>query len=521
LIKALAIAGRPEQAVSLLKQLDVEGGQAGVDSGVLHTKNLYLTLLTAITNRLELKPTNTMAAKLAAMADGLISRMGRHGVKMTHRLHSKYAYILASQGKYDQVEAMIQRASKEGFTSGAGAVDYSPLVRAFGVAGEKARINSLKRMMVEKGGSFTRNLWISMLIAYGDCEDGESIRQTWKEMVMAGVEDDMGMTTTYMYALEAAGEEEEAWKVFEEWRKEGKPVDEVMFGAALKVAMPTGGKERLMEVYKMAVGVLGDGDLRIVNSLLHGFTKSNDVESALGVLDDIRARGLKPNMFTYSVVIQGLSRVGRWGEAMDLAEEAKKLGLTFDAITIMALQRSPLRNRGQEILLNSQETAEDHLADLVHADGKEVVIDLHGLTVVETEALLSREFTKLRQSYEAARAVRRTKVGEEEVEGNDDGLRDLVIITGIGRNSRVKGQSVLRAWLRDQLVEKSIHYHQPEYNQGRFVIPKTSLREHFDGERKKEEELHFFRMSLFRYIPVASLLVMSMVINQIRGALPM
>ena len=155
-----------------------------------------------------------------------------------------------------------------------------------------------------------------------------------------------------------------------------------------------------------------------------------------------------------------------------------------------------------------------------NAGNKEVILDLHGLTVVETNVVLSREFKALRESYEAARALRRTKMGEESVEGDDDGLRDMIIITGIGRRSVIKGQSVLRTLVRDYLDERDIHHYQPQKNRGRFIIPRTSFLEYFDNVRKKEQELHFIRLSLYRYLPVASLLVMSMLIPKISGHFP-
>lgn len=52
-------------------------------------------------------------------------------------------------------------------------------------------------------------------------------------------------------------------------------------------------------------------------------------------------------------------------------------------------------------------------------------------------------------------------------------------------------------------------------NPGRFLVPRATLRQHFDRQRKEEQEVRFMRLTLLRYIPVSSLLLVFLVLPQL------
>lgn len=95
--------------------------------------------------------------------------------------------------------------------------------------------------------------------------------------------------------------------------------------------------------------------------------------------------------------------------------------------------------------------------------GGRVVVDVHGLTVVEAQAMLSRKLKELRDEYDHAKPSGREggpagtppaeeKGKEEEGQGGqkeEDGLRDLVVITGfrareLGGTRLLPGEAVVK-----------------------------------------------------------------------------
>lgn len=69
--------------------------------------------------------------------------------------------------------------------------------------------------------------------------------------------------------------------------------------------------------------------------------------------------------------------------------------------------------------------------------------------------------------------------------------------------------------VREFLQAREIGYYHPHHNGGRFVVPRSSLYAYFDRRRKEESELRFMRLTLMRYIPVASLLLLTVVLPRL------
>jgi hypothetical protein len=194
------------------------------------------------------------------------------------------------------------------------------------------------------------------------------------------------------------------------------------------------------------------------------------------------------------------------------------------------------------------------------------------LTVLETQTMLSRRLRDMREEYEVDRKAASEREREGQQEDGEEGergrelegrLRDLVVVTGFRARQKhgtgvriVPGEAVLKvgpsvvrvmgrqmcihlglvsflrstfilpcvssiAFLRTQvavrefLQAREIGYYHPHHNGGRFVVPRSSLYAYFDRRRKEESELRFMRLTLMRYIPVASLLVLTIVLPRL------
>lgn len=73
-----------------------------------------------------------------------------------------------------------------------------------------------------------------------------------------------------------------------------------------------------------------------------GYAGVGRIDDAYNVLQTIRdTKGLEPGMDTYNVLIHALTRLNRTDEALAIAEEAKRAGLSFDAFTRKGLAQGP------------------------------------------------------------------------------------------------------------------------------------------------------------------------------------
>jgi len=119
--------------------------------------------------------------------------------------------------------------------------------------------------------------------------------------------------------------------------------------------------------------------------------------------------------------------------------------------------------------------------------------------------------------------------GKDQREEGKEGVQDLLLITGFRRRVGPGQGAALLADKSMPLVEKSkdaddgnalqetareflgvreIYWSSPPSNPGRLMVQKASLEQYFDRQRKAESEVKFFRLTLLRYIPVASLMAL-------------
>lgn len=262
----------------------------------------------------------------------------------------------------------------------------------------------------------------------------------------------------------------------------------------------------------------------------------------------------------YNVLIHGLVKRGRFEEARAVAERAREDGVPFDGTTFRGLAKAaggevllpwaredwqpPARvylvKEGDEGRAEDEEGAEeDEGEDEGGGGGGALWLDMHRLTAAEARELLARELGRLRERFDAAEAAAAKEgvgQGQEAAGGgdDDDGLRDLVLVTGYRRRQRQppqqqppqeqesggkEGEGELKAVVRELLAARGLLFFHPPGNPGCFRVPRASLREYFEREHKAESELRFFRLTLLRYIPVASLVALVALVP--KGGLPL
>jgi len=357
----------------------------------------------------------------------------------------------------------------------------------------------------------------------------------------------------------------------EELYKEHREQDEAAEAAAAAVAAAVGGGEE-GEEWKVEGGGGGGGgkgggsgrmkgtDMTL-HSVLAAYVDAGEWGKAWEMFDGMvaaeRAGGRPLSMQPYNVLLHGLIRSGRHEEARTLAERARAEGVVFDVVTMKILAKTAGAEElwtppAHVYVLGGREEREEGEGE-GEEEGEEggeegrrnvpadtVVLDLHGLSVQEAHSLLAREFEAMRSRYDAEvgeeggegeKEKKKGKglVGKDQREEGKEGVQDLLLITGFRRRVGPGQGAALLADKSMPLVEKSkdaddgnalqetareflgvreIYWSSPPSNPGRLMVQKASLEQYFDRQRKAESEVKFFRLTLLRYIPVASLMAL-------------
>ncbi len=383
------------------------------------------------------------------------------------------------------------------------------------------------------------------------------------------------------------------------------PPDEGMCAIAVRTASAVGGAgeaQRLYDELAQEEGTEVGGNAAA--SLLAAHVDAEDWDAAYALFDQLRAAqrererqqkaeaeegvgvetaelrrqrawAARVRISPYNVLIHGLVKQGRYAEADAVAERAREDGVCFDSTTLRGLRRADggggetllpwawegWRPPSRVYMIKEEEDEEDDEEEEGEG-GRALRLDLHWLTKAETRVLFARELQAMRERFDAAekRAAEEEEGGEGAAAGagvgagslsaegreSDDGLSDLVLVTGYRRRRRLlrgrgerpppageegeeetagRGEKTddgkeaeLKILVRELLAARGLLFAHPPHNPGLFRVPKASLREYFERERKAEGELRFLRLALMRYIPVTSLTALVFLV--FKGGLP-
>jgi pentatricopeptide repeat protein len=421
-----------------------------------------------------------------------------HPPPATDRFLVRQAWL----GKPAEVEALMARMGEKGLA--VTAAEHAILIEAHGFAESRRGVDEAMRRVEAQGLAIDDVLYLYAIAAYGRCKDATKATATFKRMVDAGIRPTLPVYTALMKVLTDEGRHEAAWGVFQECKAVVKP-DRALYSVALRSASALGGVGRMRETYEemMAQGIRPDE--RVLNALIAGHCEAGDLDGAYEILDRMRAdpdRRMRPGMDTYNVMIHVLGRQGKVDEAMELAQRARREGLEFDQVTTKSLVQScgVFLPRAAEVWGQEGEK----MVEGVYRGGREgaadeVVLDLHGLTVAECYAVTLKQMKEIRQAFDE----------------DPSSLRQLVLITGIGRRSASANQSVIRQAVREFLRDRGLHFYHPPGNGGRIVVPKSAFRTYFERSDQKASETHFLRLTVMRYVPVGALCVMFFVLPRL------
>ncbi|KAH1041194.1 hypothetical protein AAZV13_09G024400 [Glycine max] len=80
-------------------------------------------------------------------------------------------------------------------------------------------------------------------------------------------------------------------------------------------------------------------DVVTYSTLIECFGKTDKVEMACRLFDEMLAEECTPNLITYNILLDCLEKSGRTAEAVDLYAKLEQQGLTPDSITYAVLER--------------------------------------------------------------------------------------------------------------------------------------------------------------------------------------
>jgi len=156
--------------------------------------------------------------------------------------------------------------------------------------------------------------------------------QLFQEMREAEVSPTEASFNIAISACAKGGKAAEAAVLLEDMASEGLPPSTITYNAMLNVYVKTGDWASAWEVFE-DLRARGDADQWSYATLISGFESRDDWETALNLLSEMQASGLRRNAATYNAVLKCLARSGQWQTALQLLSRMQTDGVKPNVIS--------------------------------------------------------------------------------------------------------------------------------------------------------------------------------------------
>lgn len=286
--------------------------------------------------------------------------------------------------------------------------------------------------------------------------DTERARVLMEEMEVVGITPDLTSWSILMDAYGSKGDLVSVLKAHEEMKSAGFEPDVIGFTALIKGCVQAGERDMAFDFFKQMKDAGVRPNCVTYNALLRAQRncgKFHEVQRALAVYEEMREAGYAPNDF----LLHGLLK--EWAEGISLVPlpSATHLGYTSSGDFDKGISEYT-EALVQKVAVYARD---DYLT-------KDLTIDLHGLSKGEARTTVLAVLRIMKEQHMLGKPV------EE----------DLIIITGMGNHSEIKGVSVIREVVIEVLEKElglpvmSVPFHNSSRN-SRMILAQTS------GEEEK------------------------------------
>ncbi|CAK0789789.1 unnamed protein product [Prorocentrum cordatum] len=318
MLKAHLTSGRTEEARALMAEMSAQGLQA---NKVTYNDGLHAKVI----------------AKDRKGIWSLVAEMRGAGVKANSVTCS---ILLKSLTEYSS-EAEVKRVTDliEEIEESIDEVLFSSVIEACLRIKQLALLTNIMRRHRQKGGfvNLTAPTYGSMIKAYGQAGDVARVRELWQEMEERGVKPTSITLGCMTEALVVNGEAEEAFQLLHQQldtEERKASINTVIYSTVLKGFAVAKNINKVFAVYKEMRQSGYACNTITYNTMLDACAKCCAMSRAPSLLEDMKGSCVEPDIITYSTIVKGYCLEGDVDRAFHVLEDMKSDG-KFAADEIM------------------------------------------------------------------------------------------------------------------------------------------------------------------------------------------
>ncbi|XP_058078035.1 pentatricopeptide repeat-containing protein GUN1, chloroplastic [Magnolia sinica] len=450
MIDGYAKAGRLDEALNLFKEMKFVG--IGLD------RVSYNTLL-------------SIYAKLGRFEEALsvCEEMERSGIKKDVVTYNALLGGYGKQGKYDAVKYLFGEMKAECVSPNV--LTYSTLIDTYSKGGMYREALEIFREFKQAGLKADVVLYSALIDAL--CKNGlvESAVSLLDEMTREGIRPNV---VTYNSIIDAFGRSKAAQ--IQEAVSETTEVHKSPNGDVGKIEVGGDGDNQVMRIF----GQLADEERPVMEDM----SKSQEILCILGVFHKMHELKIKPNVVTFSAILNACSRCNSFEDASMLLEELRLFdnqvygvahGLLMGCREKVWVQAQSLFDEVKRMDSSTASAFYNALTDMLWHFGQRqgaqlVVLEGKRRHVWENAWCDSCLDLHLMSSGAAQAMVHAWLLNIRSVVFEGHELPKLIsILTGWGKHSKVVGDSTLRRAIEALLDGMGAPFHVAKFNVGRFT----------------------------------------------------
>ncbi|XP_052184307.1 pentatricopeptide repeat-containing protein At3g23020 [Diospyros lotus] len=170
---------------------------------------------------------------------------------------------------------------------------------------------------------------ISSFVKLGNLEMAEGV---YREMVGFDVPPDVVVFGVLINAFAETGSVAEALRYFDKMRESGIPMNPVICNSLIKLYTKVGYLKAAEETYRMLESFETGPNVYSSNCMIDLYSKQSMAKQSEYIFETLRKKG-DANEFSYAMMLCMYKRLGRSGEAIQIAKQMRELNLVSDLLS--------------------------------------------------------------------------------------------------------------------------------------------------------------------------------------------
>ncbi|KAF5453156.1 hypothetical protein F2P56_028083 [Juglans regia] len=265
-------------------------------------------------------------AKMVNRALSVFYQIKGRKCKPTANTYNSMILMLMQEGHYEKVHELYNEMSNE-VNCFPDTVTYTALISAFGKLGREDSSIRLFDEMKENGLQPSAKIYTTLLGIYfklGRVDRALSLIQEMKEKACALT---VFTYTELIKGLGKTGRIEEAYSIYIDMLREGCKPDVVLINNLINILGRAGRVQDALKIFNEMESLQCKPNVVTYNTVLKALFESKAPASETSSwLEKMKAKGVAPSSFTYSILIDGFCKTNRVEKALLLLEEMDEKG---------------------------------------------------------------------------------------------------------------------------------------------------------------------------------------------------